>query len=104
MKSSTLFLIVFSALFLLAASSFAGSGHRPGDIYWDYSQHRPCPPGYLNCDGKGSCGRKTNSCGGKHPAGDRYWDYNQHRPCPEGYVNCKGKGSCGRRGNISACN
>ncbi|MBW1634897.1 MAG: hypothetical protein JRJ68_01355 [Deltaproteobacteria bacterium] len=103
MKSSILFLYIIGSVFIFAGLSSA-SGHRSGDIYWDYSQHRPCPEGYLNCDGKGSCGRKTDSCSGKHPAGDIYWDYNQHRPCPEGYVNCKGKGSCGRKGNASVCN
>ncbi len=103
MRSSICYLIFVGSIFLLSTSSFATPPHRTGDIYWDYAQHRPCPKGYVNCDGKGSCGKKADNCNGKHPAGDIQWDYDQHRPCPEGYVNCDGKGSCGKKGDASVC-
>jgi len=87
------------------------SNHPPGDIYWDYASHRPCPSGYVNCDTKGSCGRRGNAetCrnlghgGGGYGQGGIYWDYSANRPCPPGYVNCDRKGSCGKRGDASRC-
>jgi len=90
-------------------SGGSGGYHPDGDIYWDYASHRSCPKGYVNCDAKGSCGRRGNeeTCrnlgGGSHRSGDIYWDYASHRPCSNGYVNCDAKGSCGRRGNEETC-
>ncbi len=39
-------------------------GHKRGDVFWDYDRHRPCPSGYVNCDGSGSCGGRgdASSC------------------------------------------
>ncbi len=85
--------------------------HPHGDIYWDYTNNRPCPRGYVNCDVSGDCGRRGNDAtcrnlrggSGGHPPGDIFWDYGRQRPCPNGYINCDAKGACGKRGNASSC-
>lgn len=87
------------------------SHHPPGDIHWDYTNNRPCPSGYVNCDVSGDCGRRGNKAtcrnlgggNGGHPPGDIFWDYDRQRPCPKGYVNCDASGGCGKRGNASSC-